>query len=57
MCDIIRRNREEAAKEAAKEQLIESLRNLIKNTKWSAKQAMDALGIPESEQPSYASAL
>lgn len=29
----------------------------MKNTKFSTKQAMDALGIPESEQAAYANAL
>ena len=61
MCDIIERNRQEAAKEAAKKATkkanIISLKNLMKNMKLTAKQAMDALGIPESEQAAYANAL
>lgn len=65
MCDIIERNRQEAAQEAAqkaaqkaiRETNIASLKNLMKNLKLTAKQAMDALGIPESEQANYANAL
>ncbi len=65
MCDIIERNRQEAAREAAqkaaqkaiKETNITSLKNLMKNMKLSAKQAMDALGIPEGERSTYINAL
>ena len=35
----------------------EDLRNLMINMKWTVKQAMDALGIPASEQINYASKL
>lgn len=61
MCDIIERNRQEAAKEATKKAIketnITSLRNLMKNMKLNAKQAMDALGIPENERVMYTNAL
>lgn len=57
MCEIIKRNREEAAAEAARNSTIENLKNLMKNMKLNAKQAMDALGIPESEQAFYSNAL
>ena len=53
MCPIIERNRQEAAKEAT----ITSLKNLMKNLKLTAKQAMDALDIPESERATYINAL
>ena len=57
MCDIIERNRQEAAKKAFKEANITSLKNLMQNMKLTAKQAMDALDIPESERATYINAL
>lgn len=37
--------------------LLESIRNLMKNLKLSAEQAMDALGIPKDDQAHYAAML
>ena len=49
---------EEAAakveKETRESTTLISIRNLMKNTKWSAKQAMEAIGIPADEQSKYA---
>ena len=53
MCDIIERNRQEAIKETN----ITSLKKLMKNLKFTAKQAMDALDIPENERTAYANEL
>lgn len=49
MCDVM--------KELVLENNIELIRNLMKNMKISAKQAMDALGIPAGEQELYAKSL
>lgn len=57
MCPIIERNRQEAAQEAIKEANISSLRNIMKKLKLTAKQAMEAIEIPESEQAMYIYAL
>ena len=61
MCEIIRRNREEAAAEAAAEAIrnstIEHLKNLIENLKLTAKEAMDVLEIPENERTFYRNSL
>lgn len=47
----------EAAKKAAVESreknLIENIRSLMETTKWTVKQAMDALKIPANEQEKY----
>ena len=45
---------EEAAEETRKSTNVDSIRNLMDSMKWTAQQAMDALKIPESEQPKYA---
>ena len=57
MCEIIKRNREEAAAEAIRNSTIEHLKNLIENLKLTAKEAMDVLKIPENERPFYLKAL
>ena len=41
-------------KETRESTTLISIRNLMKNTKWSAKQAMEAIGIPADEQSKYA---
>ena len=45
---------EEAAEETRKSTNVDSIRNLMKNMKWTAQQAMEAIGIPQEEQPKYA---
>ena len=52
--------RKVAAKVAAETKestMLKSIRNLMKNMKWSAQQAMNALGIPDNEQPKYTNLL
>ena len=39
---------------ARKDERLSSIRNLMKNMKWTAQQAMEAIGIPQEEQPKYA---
>lgn len=46
---------EEAAEKTKKNTLVENIRNLMDSTKWTAKQAMDALKIPADEQKEYMS--
>ena len=41
---------EDMRKEAAAEQLLKTLRNLMKNLGWTAEQAMTAMGVSESEK-------
>ena len=53
MCEIIKRNREEAARNST----IEHQKNLIKNMNLTPKQAMDVLEIHESERKFYSNAL
>ena len=55
--DGLEDGREEGRLEGRAEGCEEALRNLMNNMKWSAKQAMDALGIPASEQVKYVSKL
>ena len=54
----IKRQRKDAAEKAhaagAAEKQVENIRNLMETMKWTAKQAMDALKIPVSEQDKYA---
>jgi len=48
--DEIAEAAEKAATEGKEKNLIENIRSLMATTKWIAKQAMDALKIPSSEQ-------
>ena len=48
---------EKATAETKKATLLENIRNLMDSTKWTAKQAMDALKIPSEEQKEYLSLL
>ena len=43
--------------EGRDEGLLESVRNVMKNLKMSSEQAMQSLGIPESDYPKYLSRL
>ena len=45
---------EEGHAAGVEETKINSIRNLMETMKWTAKQAMDALKIPVSEQDKYA---
>ena len=53
MCEVL--NRVEAKDEAkgVDKARLESIKNLMKNVGWTVQQAMDALGIPKSEQSKY----
>ena len=42
------------AERAKMEEIVKSIRNLMKTVGWTAKQVMDALKIPASEQKRYA---
>ena len=49
MCKIM----EEALEQEARETTIEHIKKLMRNLKWTAEQAMDALDIPKAEQTAY----
>ena len=65
MCQALRELMKEDIEEAeargeAREKernTLENIRNLMKNTNWSAKKAMDMIGIPAPLQAEYASKL
>ncbi len=44
---------EKAVAETKKTTLVENIRSLMETTKWTAKQAMDALQVPEDKQQEY----
>ena len=44
---------EVATAETKKQTVLESIRNLMETTKWTAQQAMDALKIPAKKQKEY----
>lgn len=44
----------QAVAEKEEKDMLTSIRNLMKNMKWTAQQAMEALGIPNDEQSNYA---
>ncbi len=45
--------REEGQKEGQESTQLENIKNLMKNTGWNAKEAMNALGIPEEKWQEY----
>ena len=51
--DEIAEAKAEGKAEGKEKNLIENIRSLMETTKWTAKQAMDALKIPENEQEKY----
>ena len=53
MCKLMEELQEEARAEAEKNTLLDSIRNLMETMKWTAKQAMDALKIPDDKQKEY----
>ena len=53
----MRDGRKEGLEEGKKESYLEAIRNLMKNLQMTEQQAMDALGIPASEQAEYAALL
>jgi hypothetical protein len=55
MCKVMEDLREESIQRGIDQTRVESIKNLMKNVGWTLQQAMDALEIPASEQPKYAS--
>ena len=53
----VKRGIETGIAQGREQSLLESIRNLMKNLKLSAEQAMDALGIPKDDQARYAAML
>ena len=53
----IQEERDEARAEGMESAILASIRNLMKNMKLSAQQAMDVLEIPTTEQAKYAALL
>ena len=49
MCEVLDRVEAKGVDKAR----LESIKNLMKNVGWTIQQAMDALGIPKSEQSKY----
>ena len=55
--DIEEKGIQKGMQKGIQEGVILSLRNLMKSMKWTKEQAMEALGIPESEREQYIEAL
>ena len=53
MCEVLDRVEAKGVDKAR----LESIKNLMKNVGWTIQQAMDALGIPKSEQSKYVAKL
>ena len=49
--------REQSIARGEERALLASIKNLMKNMKWSAEQAMTSLGIAENDQAKYAAQL
>ena len=65
MCEALKDlMKEEIAEERAEERantkaetIVDTVKNLMKNMKWTAKQAMEAMGISEADQSKYSALL
>jgi len=49
--------RKDGLQQGLTEGTLQSIQNLIKNVGWSVERAMEALGVPEADQPKYAQLL
>ena len=52
MCVAIEDMKKEAAEKAANKTMVDAVKNLMKNLKFTAEQAMDALGIAKEDRNS-----
>ena len=57
MCQIMEDLRVEAEERSKEQTLLDSIKALMTNLKFSARQAMEALNIPPKDQEKYASKL
>ncbi|MBQ1369410.1 MAG: hypothetical protein IIY45_15180 [Firmicutes bacterium] len=57
VCKVMEELREQSIARGEERALLASIKNLMKNMKWSAEQAMTALGIAENDQAKYAAQL
>ena len=53
MCRAFEEVREETRKKTREQTLLEDIKSLMETLKLTANQAMDALKVPETEQPKY----
>ena len=53
MSDEIERERNEGRNEGRNDAIVDNIKKMMKNEKWTAQQAMDTLEIPTSEQSKY----
>ena len=53
MCEVLDRVEAKGEAKGIDKARLESIKNLMKNVGWTIQQAMDALGIPKSEQSRY----
>ena len=57
MCEVLDRVEAKGEAKGIDKARLESIKNLMKNVGWTIQQAMDALGIPKSEQSKYVAKL
>lgn len=55
--DLMKEEIAEERAEASIKTIVDNVKNLMKNMKWTAKQAMEALGISEADQSKYSALL
>lgn len=54
MCKVLEDMRNDVREETAQNTTVEHLKKLMDSMKWTIEQAMDALGISQSERTTYA---
>ena len=52
--EIFKDKIDEQRREARQDTTVENIRNLMKNTQWSAERAMEVLDIPQNQRATYA---
>ena len=57
MKDDIDSRVQQSMRQGAAQEKVSNIKNLMKNTGWSAQQAMNALSIPSADQARYAAML
>lgn len=57
MCQALKELMKDEIEEEKRDTVLGNIKELMKNMKWTAKQAMNALGIPDAEQSKYSAML
>ena len=57
MCQALKELMKDEIEEEKRDTVLGNIKELMKNMKWTEKQAMEALGIPDADQSKYSAML